>query len=452
MTKFETSEVNIGNMSRILILGYELPALADGALEARSYRTWQFVEPLLAGGHHVCLIASYQENQLDVPQRLHPLLTYHRVNLMEFNWLKYVNAISDRFQPDGILCIMLNNGLRGTRLATKKPLWIDLYGDRVSEGQVSSHTRKSNRGVKILYEYLDIILRNADAYSTCSTPQKFEVVGQLGMVERLNRETIGYDFVHAVLPGAPSKPREVRDPIKLRGDKLPEDAFIVLWCGGYNVWTDVQTLFWGLNDAMERDSRVHYVSAGAGVQMENNNSYERLLDMVNRSPNRHRFHMLGWQPSGVIPGLYQQADVGVNLDASHYETMLGTRTRLVEMMHHGLPVITTLGCELSYIIKNQELGLTFRIGDAKMFSNQIRALAKDDSMQKRFAQRAWDYTRRELSFENTTQSFLEWAKKPAFAPDRGTRKSGFNLRDLEHNLRAIMRSILWKVWALERGE
>lgn len=439
-------------MSRILVLGYELPGLADGAVEARSYRTWQFVEPLLACGHQVCLIASYQENQLDVAHDVHPSLTYHRVNLMEFNWLKRVNSVSERFQPDATLCIMLNNGLRGTRLANKKPLWIDLYGDRVSEGQVSSHTRKSNRGIKILFQYLDIILRQADAYSTCSTPQKFEVVGQLGMVERLNRETIGYDFVHAILPGAPSQPREIRETIQVRGEKVPEDAFIVLWCGGYNVWTDVQTLFWGLNDAMERDPRIHYVSAGAAVSMQNNNSYERLLDLINRSPNKHRFHMLGWQPSSVIPGLYQQADVGVNLDASHYETMLGTRTRLVEMMHHGLPVITTLGCELSYIVKNQELGLTFRIGDAKAFANQIRALAKDQSLQQKLAQRASDYTRHELSFEQTTQSFLEWASEPSFAPDRRKKKAGFHIRDLEFNLRAILRSILWKVWALERGE
>lgn len=439
-------------MSRILVLGYELPGLADGVVEARSYRTWQFVEPLLACGHQVCLIASYPKNQQDIPQDVYPSLSYHRMNLMEFNWLKRVNAISEKFEPDAILSIMLNNGLRATRLANKKPLWIDLYGDRVSEGQVASHTRKSNRGVKILFEYLEIILRNADVYSTCSTPQKFEAVGQLGMAGRLDRDTIGYDFVHAILPGAPAKPREIRDTIKLRGEAIPEDAFVVLWCGGYNVWTDVQTLFWGLNDAMERDPRIHYISAGAGVSMQNNTSYERLLDLINKSPNKHRFHMLGWQPSSVIPGLYQQADVGVNLDASHYETMLGTRTRLVEMMHNGLPVITTLGCELSYIVERQELGLTFQIGDAKMFANQIRALAKDRSLQKKLGQRAWDYTRNELSFECTTQPFLAWAREPAFAPDRRKRKNGFKLREIEFHLRTILRSILWRFWALERGE
>jgi hypothetical protein len=54
----------------------------------------------------------------------------------------------------------------------------------------------------------------------------------------------------------------------------------VLWCGGYNVWTDVDTLFQALNQAMEKDPRIHYVSAGEGVRLANNNSYERFLEMI----------------------------------------------------------------------------------------------------------------------------------------------------------------------------
>ncbi|MEO8357350.1 MAG: glycosyltransferase [Chloroflexota bacterium] len=439
-------------MSRILVLGYELPSMAEAAVEARSYRTWQFVEPLLTSEHEICLIASQRKNQLHVPYNLSSSLTYHRLNLMEFNWLSRVNAICDDFKPDATLAIMLNNGLRATRLAHRQPLWIDLYGDRVSEGQVSSHVRKSNRGMKILFEYLNIILRNADAYSTCSTPQKFAMVGQLSMVSRLNRHTMGYDFVHAVLPGAPSRKAQTMDTLKIRGETVPEDAFVVLWCGGYNVWTDVDTLFDALNDAMEKDPRIHYVSAGAGVQMAENNSYERFQEMIAKSPHCARFHLLGWQPSYVVPGLYGQADVGVNLDAFHYETLLGTRTRLVEMMHYGLPVITTLGCELSHIVENQELGLTFPIGDAATLSNHIRAMASDKSMQKKLAEQAEKYTNEYLSFKKTTEPFLEWVKEPRFAPDRVESKSKFDMHEFGNTVRAGFRSLLWRFWALERGE
>lgn len=439
-------------MSRILVMGYELPHLAEGTIEARSYRTWQFVQPLLEHGHEVCLVASHSKDQLNIPQSLSTSLRCHRVNLMKFNWQKRVDAICDDFKPDATLAIMLNNGLRATRLKHRQPLWIDLYGDRVSEGQVSSHVRRSSRGMKILFEYLNIILHNADAYSTCSTPQKFALVGQLSMAGRLNRHTMGYDFVHAVLPGSPSKRNESTAPLRLRGNTVPQDAFVVLWCGGYNVWTDVDTLFKALDHAMGQDPCIHYVSAGAGVKMAENTSYERFLAMIEKSPHRERFHMLGWQPSSVVPALYPQADVGINLDAFHYETLLGTRTRLVEMMHNGLPVITTLGCELSHIVKEQGLGFTFEIGDAETFSSQILAMVRDKSLQKKLAQQAEAYTNEELSFQKTTAPFLAWAENPAFAPDRAVRKSRFSKDEVLNTLRAGFRSVLWRFWALESGE
>lgn len=439
-------------MRRILVLGHELPGMAEGTIEARSYRTWQFVEPLLENGHQICLLASHSKNQWNAAHDLHTSLTCHRLNFQERNWLSQANRIAGEFEAEAVLAVMFNNGLRATRLAPRRPLWIDLYGDRLTENQVAAHTRKSNRGLAISLEYLKLIARQADKYSTCSTPQKFAMVGELGMASRLNRATMGYEFVHPILPGASSKQEEGQPERIVRGDPVPHDAFIVLWAGGYNVWSDVETLFQALDQAMEEDPRIHYVSAGAGVRLSNNNSYERFLEMIDHSRHRDRFHMLGWQPSSVVPGLYRQADVGVNLDAFHYETQLGTRTRLVEMMHHGLPVITTLGCELSYIVENQKLGLTFPIGDAQTFAGHILRLARDKVLQQKLAGRAQEYTNEQLSFQTTTQPFQEWAAHPTYAPDRGANRSSLDFEELANGLRARARSLIWKLWALERGD
>jgi glycosyltransferase involved in cell wall biosynthesis len=440
------------NMSRILVMGHELPGMAEGTIEARSYRTWQFVEPLLENGHQVCLIASHPKYQLNAAHEIHSSLTCHRLNFQERNWLRQADTIAEVFKADAVLAVMFNNGLRATRLASRRPLWIDLYGDRLTENQIAAHTRKSNRGLEISLEYLKLIARHADKYSTCSTPQKFAMVGQLGMASRLDRHTMGYEFVHPILPGASSKHDGGQPELIVRGGSVPQDAFIVLWSGGYNVWTDVDMLYQALDRAMEKDPRIHYVSAGAGVRLTNNNSYERFLEMIERSTHRDRFHMLGWQPSTVIPGLYRQADVGVNLDAFHYETLLGTRTRLVEMMHHGLPVITTLGCELSYIIENQGLGLTFPIGDAETFTEHMLALAKDRTLQQKLATQAQRYTNDRLSFQRTTEPFQEWAKKPGFAPDRIEARSRINFEEVANGLRTRARSLLWRLWALEPGD
>jgi glycosyltransferase involved in cell wall biosynthesis len=226
----------------------------------------------------------------------------------------------------------------------------------------------------------------------------------------------------------------------------------VLWCGGYNVWTDIETLFKALSRAMDFDPRIVFVSAGAGVKIAQNNSYERLLQMIASSPHQQRFHMLGWQPYHEVQGLYPQADVGVNLDAWHYETFLGTRTRLVEMMQYGLPVITTLGCELSQIIQSHSLGLTFSIGDSDTFCEHILTLAREKRRLQKCSKQAQEYATHHLSFEVTTQPFLKWVNQPSFAPDRISSASKLDIREIEYTCRYWVRSILWKLWGLEKGE
>jgi glycosyltransferase involved in cell wall biosynthesis len=214
----------------------------------------------------------------------------------------------------------------------------------------------------------------------------------------------------------------------------------------------VETLFQALSQAMERDPRIVFMSVGAGVKLTQNDRYERLLAKIEASPFRQRFHMLGWRPANEVPDYYRQADVGLNLDTFHYETLLGTRTRLVEMMRHGLPVITSLGCELSSLIHTQGLGFTFPIGDADTLCTHILKLANDPVVRQATAERARAYVSQQLSFSETTRPFRAWAHRPYHAPDRLGGSSHYDLREVEFFLRSVMRTLLWDFWALERGE
>ena len=98
----------------------------------------------------------------------------------------------------------------------------------------------------------------------------------------------------------------------------PKD-FVILWCGGYNTWTDIDTLFGGMEWAMANDPNIKYLSVGASTYGTSHNNYERLLSMIQDSPHRNRFFMLGWRPWSELGDLYHESDVGVNIDALHYE-------------------------------------------------------------------------------------------------------------------------------------
>ena len=161
----------------------------------------------------------------------------------------------------------------------------------------------SDRGMTTTVGFLRRILRRGDVFSVCGQPQEHMLVGELAMAGRLNRKTFGYEFVRVVLPGSmrSSEGSGVSGNGDWRSDRriAPED-FVVLWCGGYNTWTDVDTLFDGLAWVMQRNNRVHFVSVGASTYDRPGNMYERFLERINASPLKERFHMLGWRPWNEI--------------------------------------------------------------------------------------------------------------------------------------------------------
>jgi glycosyltransferase involved in cell wall biosynthesis len=440
------------NMGRIFVMGYDLPSVLNVPGEARHYRTSQFVEPLLADGHQVFLLASSGESRPVDDHGLGDDLIYLRADLRRRGWMGRVRKLQEEFRPDGVLAVTFLNSLRAARLDGARPTWMDVYGDRLAESQVWQAARRTARTHRGSISHTREVLASGDVYSTCGSPQKFAAVGQLGMIGRLNQHTFGYEFVYPILPGAPDAAAPPPPSPVLRGRHLPHDAFVVLWAGGYNVWTDVDTLFHALERVMGEEPGVHFVSVGGNVGTpEMNDTYAHFQALVRESPFRERYTLIGWVEPTAVPPYYMESDVGVNLDAFHYETLLGTRTRLTEMMRYGLPVVTTLGCELSYIVRKQGLGRTCAIGDADGLGERFLALARDRDGTRRMGERARDYAAGTLSFSHTTAAFREWARDPWHAPDR-PRRTRFFLDELESTGRFIARHALWRLWGLEQGQ
>ncbi len=446
-------------MAKVLLIGYSPPPLAgDTKIEAAHYRTWQFLAPLLDAGHEVCLAADGPSSEMlersTAPRAWRTRLRMAPVPYGRRGWMAALQQAHDAFGPDCVVAVNFSHCLYATRLRTPCPLWMDIYGDMLTIMQAAFYRAQSDRGLQTSLAFMRQVLRRGDLFSVCGTPQKHATVGELAMVGRLNRHTFGYEFVRVVLPGSPPRDQIQAPPTRprtfLRTWGVEDEDFVVLWCGGYNTWTDVDTLFAGLEKAMAQHPSIHYVSVGANTYQGPDNVYQRFLDMVERSPFRDRFHMLGWRPWTEIAQFYRESDVGLNIDALHYETIYGTRTRLVEMIGAGLPVITTLGAELSYLLEAEGAALTFAIGDAATLARHLVDLATEPELRDRLAANALRYAQEELSFERTTREFREWVAAPSPAPDRRDPTWPERLRALSHRTRAYVRQFLWRVAGLDR--
>lgn len=468
-------------MSKVLLIGYNPPQLlGDAKIEAAHYRTWQFLEPILQDGHRVHLCAGAPGEQIKNPSIPADWanLSYDAIPFGKRGWIKELQAAHDAFQPNCIVAVNFYHCLYTTRLKTNKPIWMDIYGDILTIMQASCFRAQSDRGMSTTIGFMEQALRQGDVFSGCGLPQQHMLAGEIAMSGRLSRTTFGYDFARTILPGSP--PKESFDRVKVHvnggngssttganhahleaGQTSPSsdtflqrvgikpDDFVVLWCGGYNTWTDVDTLFQALESAMERDASVRYVSVGANSYEAPDNVYTRLLGMIEKSPYKERFSMMGWQPWTDIPSYYRHSHVGINIDALHYETIYGTRTRLVEMIAAGLPVITSLGAELSYMLEREDAALTFEVGDWQMLTDQIIALSSDRGVRDQLAENALAYATEGLSFYKTTEPVRDWVANPTLAPDKASATFASRIRHLEYEGRAVLRHLLWRVTGQE---
>lgn len=418
-------------MSKVLIFGNSpLPFEKSRRLSSLNLRTWHFAKALLGDGHSVCLIAirmkdSYVEEPLKkLIETPHDNLVYHSLVSYDFNDPSVLNRIARRFSPD---CIVGVNNFPASRVSLVDidiPVWSDLNGYAMGEAQAKAYIDRNNDVVRAFFEYECEAIEKSDLFSVTSERQKYALIGELGMFGRLNKDTCGYQFVY-VIPNSIDNNLDYNKKRVLRGVLVDENDFVVLFSGSYNTWMDVGTLFDGVVMAMEREPRIKFVSTGGGLGDYNETVFKEFRDRVQKSSLKERFIFTGWIPSDQIPNYYIESDVGINVDGDIYETLLGARARIVQMLKWGLPVISTEGTEISEVLKTEQLGFIIPSGNPTELFRVIVRLSKEKRLLETYRERAREYSRKNWSYTTTTLPLRRWVNNPSFAPDHKLEKKSF---------------------------
>lgn len=347
-------------------------------------------------------------------------LEYISVAGDRFHDQAYLQALFDEFNGDAIVGVNTYPASRAVHIETDKPIWCDLNGWIMAEAQTKSYVYRDDLYLSHFWNMERVVIDRADVISTVSQAQAHAAVGELAARGRLGYRTFGYDFVHPI-PNAISQISYEHGRRVFRGTRVPEDAFVVLWAGGYNTWTDVDLLFGALTELMAKHPEAWFVSTGGAISGHDEITFSRFRKRIAESPFVERFHFAGWVPTEDVPSYYFESDLGINVDSHNYETIFGARNRLNDMMKVGLPVLTTTGTEVSAMIEEYELGLTAPTGDPSAFADLLVWAAEHRDDLRGMGEKAREHVTEYLSYVRTTEPLRRWAEAPRRAPDLGRR-------------------------------
>ncbi len=412
-------------MTSIALFGMApLPCEQATRHHAPGIRSWQLARPLLRAGHRVRLLLrrypeAYPEHHPDVEEIPCPEGN-GTVSLLTPQAFEG-SILEDLLQREAIDCLVgvtIAPAARAARLACDKPFYADLHGHTMGEAQAKAAFHGDDSLLLAYFQQELSTLTRADRLAAVSHTQQAAVLGELGLLGRLNSRTTGYPFVDVIPCSHPGAPPNLTGK-DLRGESVPEEAFVILHSGGYNTWCDIDTLFHGLEEAMDRDATIHFLSTGGELKGQDEESYPRFCRMVEGSRHRDRFRLLGWIDASLLPSCYLTADIAINADRDIAESWLGGRNRIPVFQSFGLSVVTTPAAEVSRTAQANGAAHLFPAGDVSALAGLLARLAADRIEIRAARPQIAAYANERLSPEATASPLLAFAKNPSRAPDAG---------------------------------
>jgi len=405
---------------RVLVLGQgPLPGQENLRMDAPGLRSWHFGLALLQAGHDVTMVVLDESQSAPVTQSIQPGLICYQIASSVLTKGDFLTRLCHEFNPDAAVGVSIFPAyLAALYLPPDLPLWADLFGSPLAEGQAKAFVHNDDNLLEPYARYEWVVARRADIFSTVSSYQKYAWVGALATHGRFNKYSYGHDFV-SVIPASVSDEILPHTDKVLRGSLVTEADFVVLWSGGYNTWTDVDTLFQGLEEAMAARLELHFVSTGGSLPSHDEVTYAHFCQLVAHSPHQARYHLLGWLSLATLHNYYYEADVGIILDRWSYEGLLGSRTRLLDWLKYGLPAITTVTAELTEILVQEALCFSFPHGDSQALAALIVELAQNRPILKQSGEKASAWVLENYNYQKVCQPLLAWCAAPSRAPDAG---------------------------------
>ena len=311
-----------------------------------------------------------------------------------------------------------------------RPLVVDVY-DPFTLENLEIHSERplaEQRGIHdINLAVLNELLQVGDFFICASEKQRGFWLGMLSALNRVNPATYSQDrslrkLIDVVPFGLPSEePRHEKDVLKGVWEGIAPQDKVVLWGGGIYNWLDPLTLIRAMSRIVElrQDIKLFFM----GVKHPNPQVYTMRIctEAIRLSKelglcNKYIFFN-DWVAYGERHNYLLEADVGVSLHLDYIETTFSFRTRVLDYIWAGLPMIVTRGDDMSELVERYGLGKVIDYQDVERLSTGLLEMLDQPHLKEAYAPR-FEEVRGRLTWSQVAAPLIEFCRPPRLAPDR----------------------------------
>ncbi|GAA4860064.1 glycosyltransferase [Saccharopolyspora rosea] len=382
-------------------------------------RAWHMAD-VLAAEHEVRLVSV--NDRVSPPESRFPVVAARRrelaahvdwadVVVLQGHVLEMVPSLKDLDSTKVVVCDVYD------------PMHLEL----LEQGRDTDDERRA-KDLQGVTKVLNSQLRRGDFFLCASERQRHFWLGHLASLGRLTPGLYDSDptvrSLLSVVPfGLPSvAPRRTGPAIKGVRPGITADDKVVLWAGGVYSWFDPLTLLHAVHRLSRRRDDVRLFFLG----MKHPNPDVPEMGMAERTRSLSRrlgltdevvFFNETWVPYGERQNFLLDADCGVTSHFEHVETTFAFRTRVLDYLWSGLPVVTTDGDSFADLVRREGIGVVVPAEDPDALAGALERVLYDEDFAAECRRRMVP-VRERFTWESVLAPLTEFCRDPRPAADR----------------------------------
>jgi glycosyltransferase involved in cell wall biosynthesis len=217
---------------------------------------------------------------------------------------------------------------------------------------------------------------------------------------------------------------------RARFPQIAAEDELILWNGGIWAWLDASSAIRAIALLRERRPQVRLVFMGASTLPAARRAAGEARDLAGRLGllDTHVFFNDEWVPYGQRADWLMEASCVLSAQTDHLETRFAFRTRLLDAIWAGLPIVCTSGDDLAEQVERERLGATAAPGSAESIAAALEHVlsAGRGAFAERLAAVAPRY-----AWPSVAAPLIEWVttKEPPLPRASAAVRPGQRLRD-----------------------